>query len=151
MSSLTPAQRTGLLRLGDVVIPGDGVLPSFSQAGVVDEVDRMLDWMYESDRAAIRMLLTAFATMPAPAIRAVVLATEKGDKVPEPLGGGLRMASIGIKGLVLSLYYSGVDAGGRVHEAIRWDATLPEHPEEPDRSLATNATLPPTGRQEPTA
>ena len=32
--TLTPAQRTGLLRLGDVIIPGDDELPSFSQSGV---------------------------------------------------------------------------------------------------------------------
>jgi hypothetical protein len=148
--SLTATQRAGLLRLGDVIIPGDDELPSFTESGVVDEVDRMVDWMYESDRSAILMLLTVVARMPRPAIKALVLATERGDSVPEPLGGGLRMASLGIKGLVLSLYYSGVDRGGRVRQVIRYDADVPMHPEEPDRTLAENASLPPVGRQEPT-
>lgn len=151
MTSLTPAQRKGLLRLGDVVIPGDGELPSFSQSGVADKVDRMLDWMYESDRTAIKLMLTAFSRTPVPAIRAVVLATEKGDSVPEPLAGGLRMASMGVKGLVLSLYYSGVDDGGRVRDVLHWDVSVPDDPAEPDRSLPENSTLPPTGRQEPTS
>lgn len=149
--TLTPTQRTGLLRLGDVIIPGDGELPSFSESGVAADVDRMLDWMYESDRSAILMLLTALARMPRPAITGLVLATERGDSAPEPLGGGLRMASLGIKGLILSLYYSGIDAGGRVRQVIGYDVDVPMHPEEPDRSLPENASLPPVGRQEPTA
>lgn len=148
--TLTPAQRTGLLRLGDVIIPGDDELPSFSQSGVAEEVGRMLDWMYESDRSAILMLLTTFAKMPRPAIKALVLATEHGDDVPEPLGGGLRMASLGIKGLILSLYYSGVDRGGRVRDVIRYDVDVPMRREEPDRSLPENTSMPPVGRQEPT-
>lgn len=149
-TTLSPAQRAGLLRLGDVIIPGDAELPSFSESGVADEVSRMLDWMYGSDRSAILLLLTVVAKMPRPAIKALVLATERGDRAPEPLGGGLRMASLGIKGLVLSLYYSGVDRGGRVREVIRYDADVPMHPEEPDRSLPENASLPPVGRQVPT-
>lgn len=148
--TLTPAQRTGLLRLGDVIIPGDGELPSFSQSGVADHADRMLDWMYEADRSALLLLLTTVSKMPRPAIKALVLSTEHGDSAPEPLAGGLRMASLGVKGVILSLYYSGVDAGGRVRAVLGYDVGVPVHREEPDRTLAANAFLPPVGRPEPT-
>ena len=148
--TLTPAQRTGLLRLGDVIIPGDDELPSFSQSGVADHVDQMLDWMYEADRSALLLLLTTVSKMPRLAVKALVLSTEHGDSAPEPLAGGLRMASLGIKGVILSLYYSGVDAGGRVREVIGYDVGCPTNPDEPDRSLPENASLPPVGRQERT-
>ncbi|WP_370894349.1 hypothetical protein [Janibacter sp. GXQ6167] len=147
VAPLTAAQRRGLHKLGDIVIPGDpeAGLPSFTDSGVADEVHRMLAWMYESDRSAVLMMLDAFARMPRPAVRAVVEATERGDRAPGPLGAGLRMASFGVKGLIVSLYYSGVDRGGVVHGAIGYDATITAHPEEPDRSLASSASLPPSG------
>ena len=78
--TLTPTQRAGLLRLGDVIIPGDGELPSFSQSGVADHADRMLDWMYEADRSALLLLLTTVSKMPRPAIKALVLSTELGPR-----------------------------------------------------------------------
>lgn len=148
VAPLTTAQRRGLRKLGDIVIPGDheAGLPSFTDSGVAEEVHRMLAWMYESDRSAILMMLDAFARMPRPAIRGIVEATERGDRVPGPLGSALRMASFGVKGLIVSLYYSGVDRGGVVHAAIGYDATITPHPEEADRSLASSAALPPCGR-----
>ncbi len=144
---LTAAQRRGLHKLGDIVIPGDpeAGLPSFTDSGVAEHVHRMLAWMYESDRSAVLLMLDAFARMPVPAVRGVVEATERGDRVPGPLGAALRMASFGVKGLIVSLYYSGVDRGGVVHDAIGYNASITPHPEEADRSLASSASLPPCG------
>ena len=69
---LTPKQLRGLLRLGDVVIPGDEDMPSFSGSGAADGIDRMLPYMYESDRSSLLLLLDACARLPRPAIRGIV-------------------------------------------------------------------------------
>lgn len=142
---LTAAQQRGLLRLGDVIIPGDDLLPSFSASGVADEVDRMLGWMYDSDRSAIQAVLAICAVLPTPAIRGVVTLTERADSAPEPAAAALRMASFGIKGLIVSLYYSGLDRGDRIRPAIGWDTTIVMRPDEPDRHLAATAAPPPAG------
>ena len=56
------------------------------------------------------------------------------------------MAGVGIKGLIVSLYYAGLDRGGRIWPSIGWDTTIVMRPQEPDRHLAENAALPPNGR-----
>ena len=108
---LTDLQRRGLLRLGDVVIPGDAVLPSFSESGAAGGIDRMLPYMHESDRESLLLLLAACAALPRPAVRALVATATRGDRAPAPLAGVLRMANIGIKGVVCSLYYSDIATG----------------------------------------
>ncbi|MCE1180075.1 MAG: hypothetical protein LWW86_13775 [Micrococcales bacterium] len=122
---LTPAQQRGLLRLGDVVIPGDGDLPSFSESGCADGIDRMLPYMYEADRSSLLTLLEACARLPRPAIRRIVAIAAAADRFPEPAAGVFRLANIGIKGVVQSLYWSDIGTGG-VHLVIGHDATINE-------------------------
>lgn len=122
---LTPKQLRGLLRLGDVVIPGDEDLPSFSGSGAADGIDRMLPYMYESDRSSLLLLLDACARMPRPAIRGIVALAASAARYPEPVAGVLRMANIGIKGVVQSLYWSDIGTG-RVHTRIGYDAHIDE-------------------------
>lgn len=137
MSPLNALQRRGLLRLGDVVIPGDqGLgLPRFSDAGVAAHVDRMLPWMYDADRASVLGVLTACAVLPKVVIRGLMEATERGSGIPGVIGTALRMAGIGTKGLVVSLYYSGLDEGHRIRTAIKYDSQITPRPQDPDRSL----------------
>ena len=115
----TALQMKGLLRLGDVVIPGTPAstapngtprpaLPSFSEAGVAIGIDRMLPYMYDDDRAAFLALATASAVLPKPAIKLIVSMASSNKKFPEPLAALMRMANLGIKGVIHSLYYSDV-------------------------------------------
>ncbi len=127
--TLTRRQRTGLLRLGDVVIPGDDVLPSFSDSTCADGIGRMLPYMHDSDRDSLMMLLDACAILPRPAIRGIVAMAAGAEKYPAPLASALRMANIGIKGVVCSLYYSDIAIGpqqGQIHRAIGWDSVIVE-------------------------
>lgn len=112
---LSPTQMKGLLRLGDVLIPGAEVtptsptgegLPSFSESGCAAGVDRMLAYMYDDDRMAFQFLVSACAYLPNPAIKAIVASASANKKLPEPLAMLMRMANLGIKGVVHSLYYS---------------------------------------------
>ncbi len=127
--TVTKRQRRGLLRLGDIVVPGDEALPSFSDSGCAQGIDRMLPYMHEGDRDSLLMLLDACAVLPRPAIRGVVALASGADRAPAPVASLLRMANIGIKGVVCSLYYSDIVAGprqGQIHRAIGWDPVIVE-------------------------
>lgn len=123
--SLSPTQQRGLLRLGDILIPGDDVLPSFSQAGVAGEIGRMLPYMNDDDRSALLALLTACGSLPRAGIRGIVAAAAAWRRAPEPAAGLLRMANIGIKGVVHSLYWSDIHDRG-IHQTIGYDARVDE-------------------------
>lgn len=124
-TNLTAVQAKGLRRLGDATIPGDGDLPSFSEAGNAADIGRMLPYMNEADRSSLLGLLGVCAFLPRFAIRGILFATTRWRRAPEPLAGLLRMMNIGIKGVVHSLYWS--DTAGRgIHRAIGYDARVDE-------------------------
>lgn len=123
---LTPRQFAGLLRLGDIVIPGDAHLPSFSEAGCAPAVDRMLDYMTESDRRGVTGILGLFGILPGALVRAIFWLTEQHPRLPAAIAGPFRLANIGIKGVVMTLYYSDVGDGPSIYERIGWDATVVE-------------------------
>lgn len=132
--TLSIAQARGLLRLGDVVVPGDDVLPSFSRAVAAADADRMLPYLSDADRSSLLLLLDVCGRLPKPAVRALVAAAAGWRRAPEPVAAGLRMAHIGIKGVVHSLYWSDLHRLG-IHEVIGYDARVDEAAYE--RSLAT--------------
>lgn len=121
---LTPAQRNGLRKLGDIVIPGDLEFPSFSQAGCADAIDRMIPYMNLSDRDGVETLLSLFNYLPTFLIRGIFALSEAHRLFPEPIAGLLRLANIGMKGVVMTLYYSDVGRGVSVHQLIGWDAKV---------------------------
>ncbi|NNG20622.1 hypothetical protein HJ590_13850 [Naumannella sp. ID2617S] len=122
---LTPAQRRGLARVGDVMIPGDDALPSFSAAGILDRMDDVLPHLYAEDRAALLTLLDVFARLPRPGVRAIVAAASRWASAPEPLAAGLRMVNFALKGVVHALYWSDLSQQG-IHAAIGYDARIDE-------------------------
>ncbi len=133
MAILSAGQQRGLKKVGDALIPGDEALPSFTASGCAVHADRMLEHMYEDDRAGVKMVLTLCAFMPRPLIRSLFALTDRFATAPAPIGGVMRLANLGIKGVVMSLYYADV-GHGRVYEKIRWDpvvhrATAPDHGE----------------------
>lgn len=122
-SILSPAQQRGLAKIGDVLIPGDGYMPSFTASGCADHADRMLAHMYDDDRNGVKGVLTLCAILPRPLVRVLFAATERYSGAPEPIGGLLRMANLGIKGVVMTLYYSDVGRG-QVFAKMSWDPVV---------------------------
>lgn len=122
-AALSPMQRRGLVKLGDVLIPGDGDMPSFAETNCIDCADRMLAHMYDDDRSGVKGVATLCALLPRPLIRALFALTERHATLPEPLAGLLRMANVGAKGVVMTLYYSDVGTGG-ILAKIGWDAVV---------------------------
>lgn len=56
------------------------------------------------------------------ALRAIVWAAGQHHATPAPVGAMLRRMHIGMKGVVMTLYDSGIDEGGVIHQRIGWDA-----------------------------
>ncbi len=123
--SLSRLQLTGLRRVGNILIPGDGELPSFAASASAAQIDRMLPHMSDSDRAGVQFLLALCGVLPRPLVRGLLALSERHRSAPEPIATALRMINIGLKGVVMTLYYSDVGTGG-VFDRIGWDAKVVE-------------------------
>lgn len=97
-----------LSRLGDMYIPGTQRLPSFSQSGCLQHLDIILDGIHPDDLAAVRWLLVFLRFLPRWAIRKLLSMMDQHDQYHEWIAAPLRLVSLAIKGLVMSLYYSGL-------------------------------------------
>ncbi len=123
---LSRKQMKGLIHTGDALLPGSGQLPSFSQTGCWRHIDRQAAFLSPDDLAGLQMALGAFRFLPKAVVRGLINLASKFHDAPGPLGMGFRMLEIGIKGAVMSLYYSDLHAedyrGPTVFEGIGWDA-----------------------------
>jgi hypothetical protein len=124
---LSATQMRGLARVGDIVIPGDDVLPPFTRSGSLDHVDRMLDHMSDFDRDGVKLLLTIFRFLPGFVIVAILKLVQHDKRLPGFLGAACRMVNIGIKGVVMSLYYSDLGPRPLILPAIGYDAKIVVH------------------------
>ena len=131
-ATLSHTQLAGLLKVGDLMIPGDGELPSFSASGCAQHADRMIAHMNPGDRDGIALLLGVFRFLPGFVLRALLHLTERHAAFPEPIAAGLRMVNIGVKGVVMTLYYSGLDAPGAILRGLKWDAKVVERDPDPE-------------------
>ena len=109
----------GLTKVGDVLVPGDGDMPSFSQTGCLVHMDRIADHLYADDRQGVGTLLTLFYLLPKPLIALLLALTERDHWFPGPLATGLRLVNLGIKGIVFTLYYSDL-AEGNILDKLDW-------------------------------
>jgi hypothetical protein len=123
---LTPKQYSGLLRVGDVLIPGDRQFPSFSRSRCAVHADRMLAYMTEADLQSLQMLLGVFRYLPKLVLRGIMALTDRHRVFPDAIGAVLRMINIGVKGMVVTLYYSDVGEGASIFQLIGWDAKIVE-------------------------
>jgi hypothetical protein len=95
---LGPRELAALERIGDLMLPGDGEFPAFSQTGCIAFVDDLLRYMDPKDRDNVITLLKMLSFAPTPLLRAWLCQTR--------LTPTLRLIELGLKGLVMSLYYS---------------------------------------------
>ena len=97
----------GLNRIGDVFIPGQGNLPSFSKFGGIEHVDDIVAYTPAEDVATLNMVFSVFSILPEGILRWVsnqMVAASYRDGL---LDGLLRQLNIGLKGILFSCYYSG--------------------------------------------
>ncbi len=124
----SPTQIKGLLKAGDVILPGTQNSPSFSATGCISHIDRMAGALSKDDLSGLKMILSLFRWMPNWKISMLFKLWHKSDKMPSFIGTGLRMLEIGVKGTVVSPYFANLTAPGysgtKVHDAIGWHPKL---------------------------
>lgn len=96
-----------LERLGDMIVPRLGSLPTFSELGCITHVDSVLTYAPPEDVASLKTLLDVLYYVPDFLLRLLVRAMAKPDKWPAFIATNLRLLDMGVRGVVLSLYYSG--------------------------------------------
>ena len=123
-----PQQLRGLIKAGDVILPGTDVSPSFSRTGCIDHVDRMASYLTSDDLGGLRFLLGIFRFFPKWLIRLLMTACVKNSLAPGFLGSALRTIDLGIRGMVMSLYYSNLTGkeyqGKKIFDIIGWNTRL---------------------------
>jgi len=105
-STLSRRQLRGLDKLGDVFLPGDEAMPSFSASGCATSIDGVLAYLPAADRKDLGLLLTVLGWLPALLVAGLVALIGSANSLPGPLGALMRFARIGTRGLVMSLYWS---------------------------------------------
>jgi len=134
----TRSQIQGLLKAGDVVLPGTDKSPAFSETGCVHHIDRMAAFLSKDDLDGLRMVLSLFRWTPRWGIALILQACRHNRYVPSFLGSRLRMLELGIKGATLTPYYSNLSAPGyqgqKVFDVMKWDPriTVKDDPPAPD-------------------
>ena len=121
---LSKGQFNGLLRTGQILLPGDNISPDFRTAGHAENINRILDHMGDEDIEGIRLLLNIFALLPDFLIRFILWITLFDNLVPNFLATPFRQIQIGIKGLVYTLYYSDLTPQSTVHKEIGWNTEV---------------------------
>jgi len=100
-----PAKRT-LCRLGDLMIPGDQDLHSFSAAGGIAFVDNYIAGAPPDDIMALNAALSVLALAPQFALVKFMDALAASDTNETALGVPLRQLNLAIRGLIFSCYYN---------------------------------------------
>lgn len=111
-------QLASLERLGDLYIPGTERLPAFSQADCLVNIDVILDEVDPGDVALMALLLTVLRCVPRFVLQWMLTAMDQHQRYPEWIAGLLRLMSLALKGVVMSLYYSGLSSLGDSASAV---------------------------------
>jgi len=102
-----PAALRGLSRIGDIFIPGEDNLPSFSEFGGIEHVDDIVAYTPTEDVASLNMVFSIFSILPEGMLRWAadqMVASSYRDGAIDTL---LRQLNIGLKGILFACYYSG--------------------------------------------
>jgi len=144
---LNHRQLAGLNKLGNVLVPGTADLPSFSATRCAEQADRMLAYMTDSDRQSVAGVLTVCGVLPTFLVRVLFWLTEQHTKLPEPVAAPFRLANLGLRGVVLSLYYSDIGAGDSIFARMGWDPEIVDRGSEPAPEITPIPPLAPPVRE----
>ncbi|WP_027709404.1 hypothetical protein [Zooshikella ganghwensis] len=128
-------QLNTLKKMGDILIPGDNSLPNFSSTGCLSQIDTVLQATHPDDVNALRKLLTVLCIMPKQVLHILLPGILKLAKLPGILGTPFRQFEFATKGLLMSLYYSGLSTDfneySSVHSKIGYQVSPPRPIETP--------------------
>ena len=96
----------GLTRIGNILIPGSGAFPSFSEFKCIDHIDEVLAFAPKDDIKDLGMVLGILSVFPNIILTWLVKLMANAHRNHGPVGSMLRLLNMGIRGIVFSLYYS---------------------------------------------
>lgn len=100
-------QLLGLVRLGNLMLPRSGAYPSFQELGCIEHIDTIAAFIPAVDLADLKLLLTLLAFMPPAGLRGLLKMMQHPEPWPEAVAATLRQMDTGLRGIIMSLYYSG--------------------------------------------
>jgi hypothetical protein len=96
----------GLKRIGNLLIPGKGVFPSFTEYQCIDHIDDLLRYAPPGDVKDLNLVLGILSYLPKNILEWVVRKISRAHNQKGAIGTLLRQLNMGIRGIVFSLYYS---------------------------------------------
>ncbi len=105
---LNKRQIKAVNKLGEIMCPHYEGFPSFTELDAVSSVDTVLGELPEGDLSDLKLLLTVLSFMPKSVLTAILLMLNRLQNLGGPIGPTLRMIRFGLRGIVFSLYYSGI-------------------------------------------
>lgn len=102
----SPRALKGLNRIGDLLLPGEGDLPSFSEYGCIENVDDLVAYAPAEDIATLNTVLAVMAVAPTAVLRWLIetMAAVTPDQ-SGTMASLLRQLNFGLRGILFSLYY----------------------------------------------
>lgn len=95
-------------RLGDLYLPAYDRMPSFSQSGCLEHIDILIDEIHPEDKMGLSLLLYVLRFCPTFLLEKLVNMMNHHDRYPALVAALLRLLNLALKGVVMSLYYSGM-------------------------------------------
>ena len=105
---LSSIQIKALNKIGDIMCPENGEFPLFSRLGAVDHVDILLEEIPTADLGDLKMLLTILGLLPSFVLKFILNLLESQQHMNGEIGTLVRTVRFGLRGLIFSLYYSGL-------------------------------------------
>jgi len=104
----SPRALQGMNRIGDLLIPGDRDLPSFSEYGCIEKVDELVAYAPAEDIATLNTVLAVMAVAPTAVLRWLVeTMTAVTPEKTGTMASLFRQLNFGLRGILFSLYYGG--------------------------------------------
>jgi len=105
---LNARQLYALNRFGELMLPAHGEFPGFAELGCVQHIDLLVEHANKDDIALLKLFFSILYFKPRFAYRVVLWCMKNAEKFPAPLSPIFRTMDMGLRGLVVSLYYSGL-------------------------------------------
>jgi hypothetical protein len=105
-------QISALNKIGNIICPANGEFAQFSDLAVVDHVDLLLEEIPPADLADLKMLLTILGLLPSFVLRFILNLLESKQDMNGEIGTLVRTVRFGLRGIIFSLYYSGLKGSG---------------------------------------
>jgi len=139
--ALSRLEKRSWERVGQVLVPGNATLPRYDYAGASANIPAVLAASNQEDEELIRLVVLCLGCLPLPLIRALLTLISKWAYGTGAFGTLPRLLLIGIKGVIYTTYYAGVDTTKQVHDgmgfALRCEPS-PKHINQQKPSITEN-------------